>query len=560
MPSIAKRVFFLPPLRGSLLPPFKGGSGRVVRAGVGLLCAGLVACMIGCSSPTPSPQYIIGVSQCSDDAWRMRMNKEMEQELIFHPDLTLHIRQASDNSEIQCQQIDSFIAERVDLLIVSPNEAEEVKPAVSRAYDAGIPVIVADRQVSGEKWTAFIGGDNYAVGQLMAQWLLSIVPEGRPLRVLEIQGLPGSTPMVWRHKGMMDSLQGHPEVQIVASACGAWFRENARVVTDSLLSLYSQIDAIIAQNDPMAIGAYEACKNRMGRGRILASNSKETDAATSQSPFKGDLDAPKIMGVDGIVGKGGGVEALLKGEIDMTATYPSRGDLVIQTAVKILHGEPYERIVRLPTLLIDRDAALPLQQIAEEIDRQVAVSNELESRFNRLWDTTRAQRIALILLVSFLLLLVVLAVVLFRVYQYSLRVQREREESARIVAQQQKQLEDMTAALERTKAEQSVDERFVEQLQKTIERHLDDSEFNVEALSDELSISRAQLFRKTKSLMGVSPVELIRHIRLRKANQMLLNTDLTIQQVAYSVGFTSPSYFSKCYREFFGTTPATRGK
>lgn len=484
------------------------------------------------------------------------MNKEMEQELIFHPELALHIRQAGDNSVVQCQQIDSFIAERVDLLIVSPNEAEEVKPAVSRAYDAGIPVIVADRQVSGEKWTAFIGGDNYAVGQLMAQWLLSIVPEGRPLRVLEIQGLPGSTPMVWRHKGMMDSLQRHPEVQIVASACGAWFRDNARVVTDSLLSLYAPIDAIVAQNDQMAIGAYEACKNHMGRGKNTGGVPTMSRTVCNASNASYDI---QIMGVDGIVDVGGGVEALLKGEIDMTATYPSRGDLVIQTAVKILRGEPFERQVVLSTVLIDRDAAFPLWQIAEEIDRQVAVSNELESRFNRLWDTARAQRIALILLVSFLLLLVVLAVVLFRVYQYSLRVKREREESAHIVAQQQKQLEDMTAALERTKAEQSVDERFVEQLQKTIERHLDDSDFNVEALSEELSMSRAQLFRKTKSLMGVSPVELIRHIRLRKAKQMLLNTDLTIQQVAYSVGFTSPSYFSKCYREFFGTTPATRG-
>ncbi|MGM9809827.1 MAG: substrate-binding domain-containing protein [Paludibacteraceae bacterium] len=513
------------------------------------------------------------MSQCSDDAWRMRMNEEMEQELIFHPELALHIRQAGDNSAVQCEQIDSFIAERVDLLIVSPNEAEEVKPAVSRAYDAGIPVIVADRQVSGEKWTAFIGGDNYAVGQLMAQWLLSIVPEGRPLRVLEIQGLPGSTPMVWRHRGMMDGLQGHPEVQIVASACGAWFRENARVVTDSLLSLYPQIDAIVAQNDQMAIGGYEACKNRMGGGKMPGAQASSPAIKSHSAPRlvrsnngnygnngNNENNAIRIMGVDGIVGKGGGVEALLKGEIDMTATYPSRGDLVIQTAVKILSGEPYERIVRLPTVLIDRDAALPLQQIADEIDRQVAVANELESRFNRLWDTARAQRIALIFLVSFLLLLAVLAVVLFRVYRYSLRVKCEREESARIVAQQKKQLEDMTAALERTKTEQSVDERFVEQLQKTIERHLDDSEFNVEALSEELSMSRAQLFRKTKSLMGVSPVELIRHIRLRKAKQMLLNTDLTIQQVAYSVGFTSPSYFSKCYREFFGTTPTARGK
>ena len=540
-----------------------------------LLCAGLVGCLIGCSSHRPSPQYRIGVSQCSDDAWRQRMNYELQRELIFHPELSLHIRQASDNSDTQCQQIDSFIAERVDLLIVSPNEAEEVKPAVSRAYDAGIPVIVADRQVSGEKWTAFIGGDNYAVGQLMAQWLLSIVPEGRPLRVLEIQGLPGSTPMVWRHKGMMDSLQGHPEVQIVASACGAWFRENARVVTDSLLALYPNVDAIVAQNDQMAIGAYEAIQHLKERAKIPGTQVVHTDLSCASSPAIKSHSAPllvrsnnasnenyaiRIMGVDGIVDEGGGVEALLNKEIDMTATYPSRGDLVIQTAVKILHGEPFEREVVLPTVLIDRDAAFPMQQIADEIDRQIAVSEELENRYNRLWDTARAQRIALILLVFFLLLLVVLAVVLYRVYRYSLRVKREREEHARIVAQQQKQLEDMTAALERTKAEQSVDERFVEQLQKTIEQHMDDSDFNVEALSEELSMSRAQLFRKTKTLMGVSPVELIRHIRLRKAKQILLNTDMTIQQVAYSVGFTSPSYFSKCYRELFGSLPTAREK
>ena len=198
-------------------------------------CVGIIATMllVACSEPK---RYNIGVSQCQNDKWHEKMNIEMSHEAAFLGHINLHIRSAQSSSRQQCMDIDSFISEGVDLLIVSPNEAEEVKPAVSRAYDAGIPVIVADRQVSGEKWTAFMGGDNYAVGQLMAQWLLSIVPEGRPLRVLEIQGLPGSTPMVWRHKGMMDSLQGHPEVQIVASACGAWFRENARVVTDSLLA------------------------------------------------------------------------------------------------------------------------------------------------------------------------------------------------------------------------------------------------------------------------------------------------------------------------------------
>ena len=498
-----------------------------------ILLLPLLAALSGCGARETSAEYVIGVSQCSDDAWRTRMNEEMARELIFHPEMRLHIRQANDNSEYQCLQIDSFIAERVDLLIVSPNEAEEVKPAVSRAYDAGIPVIVADRQVSGEKWTAFIGGDNYAVGQLMAHWLLSIAPANRPLRVLEIQGLPGSTPMVWRHKGMMDGLQGHDNVQIVASACGAWFRDEARVVVDSLLSVHTQIDAVVAQNDQMAIGGYEVCKNRTGGGKFI-----------------------RIMGVDGIVGKGGGVEALLSGKIDVTATYPSRGDLVIQTAAKILHGELFERRVVLPTVLIDRDAALPLQQIADEIDHQVAVSKELEARLNRMWRMANTQRIALVSIVVLCILTIVLLVVLLRIRAYHARVEKERAESARIVAQQQRQLEDMTAALARTQSVQSQDERFAEQLQSAVERHLDDSEFSVEALSAELHMSRAQLFRKTKSLFGVSPVELIRQVRLRKAQELLRHSDLTVQQVAYTVGFTSPSYFSKCYREFFGVNPA----
>ena len=126
--------------------------------------------MTGCNSRTP--QYRIGVSQCLDDAWRQKMNYEMERELLLHPDMTLSRRIAYGSNELQCAQIDSFIKERVDLLIVSPNEAKQVQPAVTRAYRAGIPVIVADRRVPGDEWTAFIGGDNYKVGRLMAHWVM----------------------------------------------------------------------------------------------------------------------------------------------------------------------------------------------------------------------------------------------------------------------------------------------------------------------------------------------------------------------------------------------------
>ena len=141
----------------------------------------LAACLAGCSCDPD--HYRIGVSQCLDDAWRQKMNEEMSRELLLHPQMRLTTRVADGSSELQCAQIDSFISEKVDLLIVSPNEAEEVQPAVTRAYEAGIPVIIADRLVPGQDWTAFIGGDNERVGELMAEWIMSHYKEG--LHVLE---------------------------------------------------------------------------------------------------------------------------------------------------------------------------------------------------------------------------------------------------------------------------------------------------------------------------------------------------------------------------------------
>ncbi len=147
-----------------------------------------ILCMLFLSSCQKCDvQYRVGVSQCLDDAWREKMNQEMERELLLNPGMTLHTRVANGSNILQCVQIDSFIAEKVDLLIVSPNEAEEVKPAVTRAYRSGIPVIVADRRVTGDEWTAFIGGDNRRVGELMGEWLTNVRSYQKgTLRVLEV--------------------------------------------------------------------------------------------------------------------------------------------------------------------------------------------------------------------------------------------------------------------------------------------------------------------------------------------------------------------------------------
>lgn len=501
--------------------------------------------LISCSQNRPTRIFHVGVSQCSDDAWRTKMNEEMENELIFHPELQLSIRQANDNSQLQCSQIDSFIAEGVDLLIVSPNEAEEVKPAVSRAFDAGIPVIVADRQVTGEKYTAFIGGDNYAVGINMANWLAeqannSNATSDQPLQVIEVMGLQGSTPCVWRHKGLLDGLKDVENVRLMGSGNANWFATPARVVTDSLLHLYPETDAIVAQNDIMAIAASEVVE------KVLSNN--EIDRTKSTHIY--------ILGTDAMTGPGGGVEAIAQGKLDASVTYASRGDLVIATAAKILHGEPYLRDTVLPTMLVDQPTAETMQLMSREIAHNIATITALQKRITTLWNVSRMQKAVLYTALACLIVLITLLLVLLSDVRYRKHVRLERAESARIVAKQQQQLEHITAELERTKASISAEEQFMQRLQNHIEKHLGDSELSIEMLSEELGISRTQLFRKTKALTGISPIELIRHVRLRKAQQLLRKTDSTIQQVAYEVGFTSPSYFSKCYKEFFGINPS----
>ena len=502
----------------------------------------IVACDQTCSI---QKKYRIGVSQCSNDAWRTKMNEEMQRELIFHPEITLEIRHASDNSQLQCLQIDSFIAEEVDLLIVCPNEAEEVKSAVSRAYDAGLPVIVADRQVTGEKYTAFIGGDNYAVGRYMANWLqdcakkLAATPQ-KPLQVIEIMGLAGSTPCVWRHAGLVDGLEGIANIQLMGSGNANWFAAPARVVADSLLRCYPETDVIVAQNDIMAIAAAEVAEK----------------LAYARDVYRNARGSIYVLGTDAMTGKGGGVEAILQGKIDASVTYASRGDMVIQTAVKILNNEPYLRDTILSIMLVDPSVAETMQLMSYEIEHNMATIQALQHRITWLHDMSQLQRVLLYATAACIIILLTLLIVVWWIYKYRQRVRIEREENARTVANQQRQLESIMAELERTKASQSQDEQFTNRLKEQIESNLNNSEFSVEMLSEALGVSRTQLFRKTKQLMGVTPVDLIRRARLRKAQQLLLNTDTNIQQVAYEVGFTSPSYFTKCYKELFGRSPS----
>ena len=347
-------------------------------------------------SNSNQPQYRIGLSQCYDDAWRQKMNAEMERELLFHPEMTLTKRIAYGSNDVQCAQIDSFIAERVDLIIVSPNEAEAVKPAVSRAYNAGSPVIVADRRVPGDEWTAFIGGDNYRVGVLMAEWIRSVQAEtSHPLQVLEVTGLPGSTPEMLRHQGLMERLSANgerlPEIHSVVGATDAY------QAVQTYLQQHAHIDAIVAQNDLMAMDASKAVRD------------------LEYSPVR-------IMGVDGLQD---GLQAIVDGVIECTATYPSRGDLLIETAAQILAGEPFVRDTIVPTVLVDRETAEAMLDLSAEMDHEVGTITMLKQRSDILREEYRSQHVILWMVGVFSWLLIILFFYMFRLYRQRKRLHEQ---------------------------------------------------------------------------------------------------------------------------------------
>ena len=491
--------------------------------------------MVGCTCR--QPHYRVGVSQCLDDAWRQKMNEEMSRELLLHPEMELRTRIAYGSNVLQCAQIDSFVREHVDLLIVSPNEAEAVRPAVTRAYRAGIPVIVADRRVVGNEWTSFIGGDNRRVGELMAQWILGIqATSSKPLHVLEVTGLPGSTPATLRHEGMMKELDRYAQRQktadaqrqepqpVIESVMGNWYKEDAYKVVVDYLRTHKDIEVIVAQNDLMAIGAAEAVRDSRGYGN----------------------GSVRIMGVDGIML---GVQAIVDGVIECSATYPSCGDLIITTAAHILAKEPFVHDTILETMMVDITAARPMlhQFITRqhELETMELVTAQTDLRLQEV-NADRNHLIVAVVLVS-LLFLLALGILLW--IQMRLKIEIRKEIWP--------QLAEVEQTLETMQLSQR-DVAFAERMKHIVDDHLTDPNLNVEFLGSALQLSRTQIFRRVKAVTGKGPLDYIRERRLQRADELLRTTDMTIQQVALELCFSSPGYFTKCYKEFFGKLPSER--
>lgn len=351
---------------------------------------GIVGSLLTVGCVKHPKKYVIGVSQCSEDIWRDKLNDELKMGEYLNDSIIVKLASSNDDNVLQNKQVNQFVDEGVDLLIISPNQMSAISKAVERAYDKGIPVILYDRMSNTDKYTAFIGCDNYKIGSSMGKYIAQQL-QGKG-RVVEIRGLEGSSPALERHRGFMDALKSYPDVQVVASAGGDWKEESGIRAMKKILKKTQDFDFVFAHNDRLAWGAYVAAK-QMGVNRNY-----------------------KYTGVDGMATEGGGLELVRDGVFDASYLYPTKGDEVIALAMKILKHQPYKRDNFLSTSIITKaNAELTLME-ARDAERQARNLKTLHKQVDQYLADYNSQQVMLIGLCLFLFICIAGAALIFRGY------------------------------------------------------------------------------------------------------------------------------------------------
>ena len=353
-----------------------------------LIYVAFIVLLTGCAQQPR--KFVIGVSQCSEDIWRDKLNNELKMGEYLNDSLIVKLASSNDDNVLQNKQVNQFIDEGVDLLIISPNQLSAISKAVERAYDKGIPVILYDRKTNSDKYTAFIGCDNYTIGKSMGTFIAQQL-QGKG-RIVEIRGLEGSSPALERHRGFMDAIKPYPGLQVVASEGGNWKEEGGIQAMKRILKQTQDFDYVFAHNDCLAWGAYVAARQMRVKRNY------------------------KYTGVDGMATEGGGLELVRDGIFEASYLYPTKGDEVIALAMKILKHQPYERDNYLSTSIITKaNADLTLME-ARDAERQARNLKTLHKQVDRYLSDYNSQKIMLIGLCLFLLVCLAAAALIFRGY------------------------------------------------------------------------------------------------------------------------------------------------
>ncbi len=347
--------------------------------------------------------YVIGVSQCSEDSWRKKLNGELRDATYLHDNVTLRVVSANDDDKLQTRQINTFTDEGVDLLIVSPNQINTVTPAIDRAYDSSIPVILLDRKTGAGKYTAFIGADNEKIGRTIGEYIATRL--GGKGTVVEIRGLEGSSPAIERHNGFVSAISNYPGIRLLASESGTWLQQSGDSVATKMFAKGIVPDYVFGQNDRMAHGAWQAAKRRGLTGRM------------------------RFVGIDALPGKDGGIDLVRRGVLDASYIYPTRGDLVMRLALDILEGRPYERDNYMKAALVTKDNAETMLMQAEEMSHISGQLEKLNGRVDFFFTQYSHQKVYFLLCIIILLLVILAFAAFYRMVMVRRRMEREAAEA-----------------------------------------------------------------------------------------------------------------------------------
>ncbi|MCF8421997.1 MAG: substrate-binding domain-containing protein [Chitinophagaceae bacterium] len=311
----------------------------------------LITIFLGCNKKKEvNKRYKIGFAQAQGgDNWRESMLKEMQREVSFYNEIDFYYKDAQANSKIQKDQIQELIDLKVDLLIVSPHEIQPLNAILEKAFDSKIPIVLIDRRITSDKYTAFIGASNYEVGQNAGKYAVALL-KGKG-KVLEITGLNTASPFIDRDKGFIDIISKSKGIELIAKIND--HEANFEKKLDSFIKNNKDLDVIFAQSDYLAKNVYQICKNNQVERKI------------------------KIIGVDGLSIEGMGMDMVASNQFKATVLYPTGGQEAIRTAIKILEKKPFKKENTLETTIIDSTNVKILQQQSKKVIEQ---QNEIDNR------------------------------------------------------------------------------------------------------------------------------------------------------------------------------------
>ena len=382
-------------------------------------------------TPETSPKtFRIGFSQCTGDIkWRKATLDGANRELTFHPGSELIYKNALDNSELQIRQIRELIKENIDILLVSPNEAEPLTPIVEEAYNKGIPVVIIDRRILSDQYTAFVGADNFEIGRMAGNYVSNLYkPQSH---VIELVGLKGSTPSLERKKGFEDGLKTNPAIRVQTQLYGNWLKEKSSEELWKIRETLTPNDIVFAQNDPMALGAYEVYR-KLGIEKTAS-----------------------FIGVDGLAGPGGGIDLVADKKLKATLLNPTGAEEAIQIAFRILNKEPFNKENTLSTVVIDSSNIRIMKLQTDKINsqqRDIGNQQEVLVKQKKMYEN---QAILIYIFITALILVLILTSISIYALWNNRKITKRLSAQNQEILTQRNQLIEMTA-----QAKEATDAKF----------------------------------------------------------------------------------------------------